>query len=63
MKAHEEKKGQTPEEQQLEFQTLFAEADADGDKLLNLPEYLVFCGKDRAAREARGETLPTRTDA
>ena len=45
-----------------EFQTIFAEADADGDKLLNLAEYLTFAAKYKEVKESRGEALPTRTD-
>ena len=50
------------EKSATEFKTIFAEADADGDKLLNLAEYLTFCAKYKEVREKRGETFATRTD-
>ena len=39
LKVHGERQGSTSEASALELQALFAEADADGDGLLNLPEY------------------------
>lgn len=45
-----------------EFQNIFTKADKDGDSLLNRDEYLAFCAMQIEASEARGKTVPQRTD-
>lgn len=46
----------------MAFEALFKAADEDGDKLLNLPEWINFSKKINETKEAAGEPTVTRTD-